>query len=61
MTSQLEAIDQLRRAVKNEGPMPEYHRRMMAKHRSEWPTLWAAIDAVLRADTLRFLPDKETR
>lgn len=38
----------LREAVENEGPVPAHHRRVMARHRNEWPTLWDAIDRLIR-------------
>ena len=40
------ALDALDAAIMVPGPVPEYHEKIMAKHRREWPTLWAAIDAV---------------
>lgn len=43
------ALDALDAAITVPGPVPEYHEKIMAKHRREWPTLWAAIDAVRRA------------
>lgn len=42
-----EAVDRIRRAIDDEGPDPVRHRRIMAKHRREWPTLWAALDELL--------------
>lgn len=42
-----EALTMLRRAIEDEGPVPSYHRRIMRRHRDEWPTLWRAIDALL--------------
>lgn len=33
-----------------EGPRPDVHREIMARHRAEWPTLWAAIDKIMTAD-----------
>lgn len=42
-----EAIDGIRRAITLEGPAPVLHRRIMRRHRNEWPTLWAHIDALL--------------
>ena len=41
------AIEQLRRAVADQGSHPHYHRGVEKIHRSEWPTLWAAIDRLL--------------
>ena len=35
-------------AVENEGTHPTYHRKIMARHRREWPTLWKAIDALIK-------------
>ena len=43
------ALDQLERAITDAGPQPMVHAETMAKHRAEWPTLWAAIDAVRKA------------
>lgn len=40
-------MDDLRKAIADEGTHPEYHRALMSRHRREWPKLWAAIDAVL--------------
>ena len=37
------------RAIKQEGPQPRYHREVMARHRNEWPTLWEALDELMRA------------
>jgi hypothetical protein len=42
------ALEQLRRAIRDEGPSPRLHRKVMARHRREWPTLWAAIDRLLK-------------
>lgn len=44
------AILRLRKAVFNKGPNPKLHDKLMKKHRSEWPELWVAIDALLKAD-----------
>lgn len=41
------AIKKLIRAIKNEGAVPQYHRHVMRKHRSEWATLWSAIDEIV--------------
>ena len=35
-------------AVTNEGIMPSYHRKVMRKHRRQWPVLWSRIDDVLK-------------
>ena len=44
------AILRLRKAVFNKGPNPKFHDKLEKKHRSEWPELWIAIDALLKAD-----------
>ena len=49
MTREQAAIEAIRRAIQDEGPQPAFHRATMARHRKEWPTLWAAIDAALSA------------
>ena len=36
-------------AVTNEGKMPQYHRAIMKKHRSEWAYLWKQIDKAIKA------------
>jgi hypothetical protein len=41
------AIKKLIRAIDVEGPVPQYHRHVMRKHRSEWATLWSAIDEIV--------------
>lgn len=48
MTELETAIDKLRLAIENEGLQPRHHRRVMEAHRKEWPTLWAAIDRLLK-------------
>lgn len=40
----------LSEALSGEGPRPDVHREIMARHRAEWPTLWAAIDKIMTAD-----------
>ena len=42
------AILRLRKAVYNKGPNPKLHDKIVKKHRSEWPELWVAIDALLK-------------
>ena len=42
-----QAIERLITAIKNEGPVPQYHRHVMRKHRDEWPRLWGAIDEIV--------------
>lgn len=41
------AIEALRYAIEKEGPRPWFHRKIMRRHRRQWPTLWAAIDRLL--------------
>ncbi len=43
------AVEKLIKAIKNEGAVPLYHRHVMRKHRSEWSTLWTAIDEIVAA------------
>jgi hypothetical protein len=40
-------LEQLRRAIEDEGGNPRHHRETMARHRDEWPALWRAIDGLL--------------
>lgn len=42
-----EAATKVARAIRNEGPQPEWHRGVMERHRQEWPTLWKALDDLL--------------
>lgn len=37
-------INEIVEAIKNKGPSPGYHNKIMNKHKKEWPTLWAALD-----------------
>lgn len=41
------SIQKLIDAIKVEGPVPQYHRHVMRKHRAEWPALWKAIDEIV--------------
>ena len=41
------SIDTLEKAINNEGPYPKHHRKIMFKHKREWPRLWNAIDKVI--------------
>lgn len=38
----------IRRAILVEGPVPEHHRQIMARHREEWPALWTWLDRLPR-------------
>lgn len=54
-----EAVDQVKRvaeealrvrkAIVDEGPVPRVHRRIMRRHREQWPTLWKALDDMVAA------------
>jgi len=44
------AVEGVRRAIVIAGPQPSFHDFVMARHRREWPTLWAAIDELLGLD-----------
>ena len=41
-------INEVREAIQIEGPVPEYHRHLTRKHRSEWPRLWSALDKLTK-------------
>jgi hypothetical protein len=43
----LSMMKEVHRAIANVGPVPQYHAHVMRKHRSEWPTLWKALDKIL--------------
>ena len=42
-------VESVVRAIRDEGPVPGYHREVMVRHRREWPTLWNALDDLLDA------------
>lgn len=42
------AAEEVAQAIMDEGIMPGYHREIMARHRQEWPTLWQALDKLVR-------------
>ena len=46
-------------AVHDEGDRPNWHRRIMEKHRQQWETLWAAIDDLLNDDLVKEYSDDE--
>ena len=50
IAEQDEVEGDLRSAITVAGPRPDIHRRIMRRHREEWPTLWKAIDNLLRED-----------
>lgn len=41
-------VAQLRTAIEDQGSHPDFHQAVMRDHRAQWPTLWAAIDALLK-------------
>lgn len=43
------AAYEVRRALRAEGRSPQWHRSLMARHRAEWPVLWAALDSLVAA------------
>lgn len=45
-----EAVKAVQEAIRDEGPGADYHREMMRKHRQEWPTLWRALDRLIRVN-----------
>ena len=49
----VEAAGDLQKAINNPGVNPRYHHQLMARHRAEWPTLWAAIDLLARIEAAR--------
>lgn len=38
----------IRDAIYDEGVQPRFHRSLMYKHRNQWPTLWKAIDDLIK-------------
>lgn len=42
------AVWEIKQAIENAGPVPQYHYHVMRKHRSEWPTLWKSIDKLIK-------------
>jgi hypothetical protein len=41
-------INEVKEAINFDGPVPEYHRHLTRKHRSEWPRLWSALDELTK-------------
>lgn len=39
-------IEELDRAIKNGGPLPDPSQSVMKRQRKEWPALWTAIDRI---------------
>jgi peptidoglycan hydrolase CwlO-like protein len=40
-------IKSIEKTITNEGRYPKRHRKIMFKHKREWPSLWNAIDKLL--------------
>lgn len=45
-TSLTEGVEELNRAIKNGGPLPDPSQSVMKRQRREWPALWSAIDRI---------------
>jgi hypothetical protein len=43
-------LEQLRKAVEDEGPQPSYHRAVVRDVELRWPTLMTAVRRVLKAE-----------
>lgn len=56
----MNALNDVRRAIQDPGRSPSHHREVMARHRREWPTLWAALDRLI-ADRRQVWPDLDQR
>lgn len=41
-------IYDLNKSINDPGPNPKFHFSVMKKHRKEWPTLWHAIDYLIK-------------
>ena len=41
-------INAVKDAIYIEGPVPQYHRHVLRKHRSEWPRLWGSLDRLIK-------------
>jgi hypothetical protein len=52
------AVRAVVQAITNEGRVPGYHRQVMQRHRSEWPTLWRALDQLVAATSQGWLPGR---
>ena len=39
---------EIKEAIDNVGPVPQYHYHVMRKHRSAWTTLWKSIDKLIK-------------
>ena len=43
------AAEGIKSAIEEEGPHPDFHWRIVHRHGREWPTLWTAIENLMRA------------
>lgn len=50
LTLTMRAVAAIVAAIQNEGPEPAFHREAIRRHRREWPSLWRALDKLLRAE-----------
>lgn len=48
-----EAVLMIVAAIRDPGPRPDVHRQIMDRVRVEWPTLWAALDALMESQVDR--------
>lgn len=54
----IDALNDVRRAVRDQGPVPAHHRAVLRRHREEWPALWRALDRlILIGDTAALMAD----
>lgn len=42
------SIANLEQAIINEGSNPTHHRRILLEHSNQWPTLWKAINSLIK-------------
>lgn len=40
-------VERLRKAIQDEGPHPQHHRKQLERLRQEWPTLYNAITGLI--------------
>jgi hypothetical protein len=40
-------LQEIKSAIQNAGPNPQYHVVILERHRRQWPTLWSALDKLL--------------
>lgn len=55
LSSHIERLEKDARAIEDailiHGPRPDIHRETLARHRKEWPLLWAALDRLRQGIT----------